>query len=248
MKVKCPHCGKKFNYEVYSGLCPGCGTYMRPGDIGKPPKKKTVKSSVNISETSPEKPESKKKRIKNKPQAVLCSLLLLAILTAPLAARGFEKQKQKPLLKEWYVTDLPEESFETEQPFSFLNDTITIHQGNVFSLEGLEAPTRFSYLSFPYTTSHGEIYSWNSEVFLRTDDLYQRPLSSYDLANTDEEMLHKLEALKLSQTPYSYDGQFVFLVPDSVTELELYLYEKEAVNDNITKAARLCRIPVQIER
>ena len=221
---------------------------MRPGDIGKPPEKKAIKSSVKTSEHSSEKPKSKKKLIKNKPQAVLCSLLLLAILTAPLAARGYEKQKQKPLLEEWYITDLPEESPKAGQPFSFLNDTITIHQGSVFSLEGLAAPTRFSYLAFPYTTSHGELYSWNCEVFLRTDELYQRPLSSYDLANTDEEMLHKLEALKLSQAPYGYDGQFVFLVPDSVTELEILLYEKEAVNDNIKKAARLYRIPVQIER
>ena len=33
MKVKCPDCKKRFEYELYSGVCPKCGNYMRPTDI-----------------------------------------------------------------------------------------------------------------------------------------------------------------------------------------------------------------------
>ena len=33
MKVKCPDCRKRFEYELYSGVCPKCGNYMRPPQI-----------------------------------------------------------------------------------------------------------------------------------------------------------------------------------------------------------------------
>ncbi len=33
MKVKCPDCRKRFEYELYSGVCPKCGNYMRPTEI-----------------------------------------------------------------------------------------------------------------------------------------------------------------------------------------------------------------------
>lgn len=29
MKIKCRDCGKKFDYDLYSGMCPMCGTYNR---------------------------------------------------------------------------------------------------------------------------------------------------------------------------------------------------------------------------
>ena len=27
MKIRCKNCGKRFDAEMYSGLCPKCGTY-----------------------------------------------------------------------------------------------------------------------------------------------------------------------------------------------------------------------------
>ena len=30
MKIKCKNCGKRFDTEMYSGLCPKCGTYNAP--------------------------------------------------------------------------------------------------------------------------------------------------------------------------------------------------------------------------
>ncbi len=31
MKARCKECGKRFDYDLYSGICPKCGNYMRMG-------------------------------------------------------------------------------------------------------------------------------------------------------------------------------------------------------------------------
>nr|MBQ8253818.1 hypothetical protein [Lachnospiraceae bacterium] len=33
MKVRCVDCKKRFDYELYSGVCPKCGNYMRPPEM-----------------------------------------------------------------------------------------------------------------------------------------------------------------------------------------------------------------------
>lgn len=37
MKIKCTNCGKRFDYDLYAGLCPHCGVYMRPDSTDHTP-------------------------------------------------------------------------------------------------------------------------------------------------------------------------------------------------------------------
>lgn len=37
MKIKCTNCGKRFDNDLYAGLCPHCGVYMRPDSTDHTP-------------------------------------------------------------------------------------------------------------------------------------------------------------------------------------------------------------------
>lgn len=68
-KIKCSDCGKKFDYEIHSGMCPKCGTYTR------------IDKEVN-KESSPDLTRMEKTSVvekKAKPILILAFLMFLII-------------------------------------------------------------------------------------------------------------------------------------------------------------------------
>lgn len=77
MKVKCPDCKKRFDYEMYSGVCPKCGNYMRPTEIETSENENCQVEGSHIHTENAEKPKKKKKSNK----ALTVFLVVLMITT-----------------------------------------------------------------------------------------------------------------------------------------------------------------------
>ncbi len=104
MKVKCRNCGKRFDYDLYTGLCPKCSTYYQP-DVSMSDTSEVNASKPNTSMSGTSQPTSKTKKDKgflsNKKITIFLVLIIITILVIPVLMASYQiRQREQELTLE----------------------------------------------------------------------------------------------------------------------------------------------------
>jgi len=200
MKVNCPNCGKRFDYDMYSGICPKCGKYHRI-NAGETDSRRNyfskeemeavgatkAKANRAYSDTTDKAVNADKKRTadansrpkRGKAYYKVTLLLVIAIVTIgvgiPMAAYIVnEKNYEASSLKE---LPMPKH-FETGTPLRFETEyepvTLTITGVSIDEDPRYELPAGYEVVIVSYNISDDTppIYNdGNNRVFFLTNEL-----------------------------------------------------------------------------
>ncbi len=141
MKIRCSSCRKRFDYDVYSGICPKCGEYNRPGEEYNRPEEEYNRPEEEISrheeltdvlsddyiaeyqeglESHPiaDPQEKPKKKPRNK---TLTAVLLVLIFAVAGGTLGFNHVYQKKLhAQKVSETQAPVKTCKMGEAFSYM--------------------------------------------------------------------------------------------------------------------------------
>lgn len=230
MRGKCKKCGKHFDLEMYSGLCPKCGTYNGQHAEG-------TETSRYISGSYPGKESHKQLQEPKRKLPVYMWMMLFLLVWIPICSQAayanWEKQYSRQLLEK--EVEILQESADGSL---------------VFEKEPLESPVRFAVLEAgAFRTEEleegemalavvkvrvsSEDYNFDArinqvalEYTYEGDPFYREMLSSYNL----EEYLDKIGLAK--QDVFSLynigndreqEGYFVFAIHAEAENPKLYL-------------------------
>ncbi len=203
MRVKCAKCNKKYDKEIYSGICPRCGTFYNRQDLGKP-------SGMQPIKPVPKKEKTKKeKHKKDTPEAdkfhpfksKLNIFLLLLVILFPLAGFCWAKynnyQEIKKRINKEPVSPV---LIEMNKPFSCeMSEVdyceISITGAQVDRDEQLDLPDGYEMLvvsyevhtpitdeESEYTENLSDYHCFDIEPYLFTSEgYYLEPVSPYEV-------------------------------------------------------------------
>lgn len=172
MKIECTNCGKRYDYDIYSGICPKCGTLHRQinseqnstitQETGSTTQEKT-KSKQNSAKKTAVKTQKPQRKSKHGSSYYKISILLvLAIIITATIPLSVSRQSSKQAYDALSLTELPEpievaigETFTYQEEYAALDITITdvsIDTDERFQLpDGYEIVT-VSYQTYAYNT------------------------------------------------------------------------------------------------
>lgn len=196
MKTKCKKCGKRFDPEVYSGLCPKCGTYNGSHSSGFSPQPSEYGEAENGAGKSAENNAALEKRGRqDRSVANKIPVLLMLLLLAVPAAGFITFQVKETELREAQCLGLekiPEVKPEGNKLY-FKNSllkypiSVTAEQAGFAEFDGLPAETAFFVVRARIESEeHG--YNFDAEIggiYLSYETegrmYYRKPLSEYDI-------------------------------------------------------------------
>lgn len=253
MKKNCPNCGKKFDYDYSMGICPHCGKYDSPSalrdDSAKQDPPLLVNESVNKKPFVPKQKEhlATSTRKYSTISVVVMIIIIAMIIVIPIILEFREKEKIEKIITEQKVEEPKEVKEYIAQPFVVTVDDvdveITIEDARPFVFEGVQAIEGWKYVEVCYKADSEVYFAGFSdpEVFLRWEDRYTEGLNVYDLSLDDENVIGMLyDDKSISSWIERGKGQWVFLIPQEVTEAAIEIYEKQNISG--TKYQKLNKI------
>ncbi|MBE5881404.1 MAG: hypothetical protein E7289_03700 [Lachnospiraceae bacterium] len=207
MKVRCKECNKRFDYDVYSGVCPKCGNYMRPNNTttendncsmeGSHTHVESMTETYTESYTQPKResnyaePEPKKKSNVRLTFALLIAIIIMAAGTTIFLTMSQAKVHQEMTVQDLRVVTLSQKDVIEYKGESNLYeikiDSVTVDKDPEFDLpEPYEAIVISYSIDRTFLGGEGRDYDSFYEIqltpYMETlSGYYIKPVSEYSI-------------------------------------------------------------------
>lgn len=213
MKVRCVDCKKRFDYDLYSGVCPKCGNYMRPPEIETSENRNCeVEGSHIHTESASESytaPEIHSARVepakgKKKSNKVITILLTILIITTFLVTILVVYLGQKSVHESKTVQEeIPLTLCQMEDDITYISDynrydisidSVTVDEDPEFDLpKEYEAIIVTYSIERTYLNNGGGDYDAFYEICMNP---YMETLSGYYLEPVSEYEIRKIKGIE----------------------------------------------------
>lgn len=214
MKVRCVDCKKRFDYDLYSGVCPKCGNYMRPPEMETSQNVNcdVEGSHVHTESVQPEPKPYKEPEIssvhveepkKKKSNPVLTVVLIVAILLVGAGTAIFLFISQNQVHKEMTVKEVPVRTLSQKDVIEYRTesnlyeitiDSVTVDEDPEFNLPDHYEAIVVSY-SIERTYLGGEGIDYDSFYEIRMTP-YLETVSGYYLKPVSEYSIRKVKGIE----------------------------------------------------
>lgn len=248
MKVRCVDCKKRFDYELYSGVCPKCGNYMRPTEIETSENQNCDKegSHVHIEKRTEsykaKTPEIRSAHVepvkKKKSNPVITIVLIIAMIVTGVTAVAYVLSSQAKVHEENVVkSELPVKSQKqsdvitypvpgTGNQYDITIDSITIDTDPRFALPEDYEAVKINY-HIDRTGLNGEksnyesFYEIQMNVYMETKSgSYLTPASSFQIGRIWNVEYDQVREQGISDSFDEKQGMIYFFVKkDDVKDL-----------------------------
>ncbi len=224
MKVRCVDCKKRFDYELYSGVCPKCGNYMRPPEMetsqnancdveGSHIHTESAQEGYTAAYTEPEQKPYREPDIssvqvekpkKKKSNPVLTMVLVMAIFLVGAGTAIFLFISQNQVHKEMTVQEgLPIVTLSQSEPIEYRSDSnlyeITIDSVTVDDDPEFNLPDQYEAIVVSYSIERtflgGEGIDYDSFYEIRMTP-YLETVSGYYLRPVSEYSIRKVKEIE----------------------------------------------------
>ena len=226
MKIKCTHCGRKFDYDLYAGLCPHCGVYQRQGssayNSSEAQAQGTSSYSSSEAHTQPKtqpmashretatKSTSGKRRNNWLATAILI-VILGFIIAGPEVFHTYQTNKiAKTLTLSEPVTPTkvkPSKGFTVSTENG--DFTVTFSSRSIDNDSTFETPEGYEILTVKY---HVTVPQKALDTFPGQADENHKPISNYDLSRVKHLEYSELEDNGTTDNIDSQNGTLSFLI------------------------------------
>lgn len=198
MKIRCSDCKKRFDYDMYSGVCPKCGNYMRPSEIET---SENESCEVEGSHVHTESMEPAKKKKKSNPAiTILLTVLMITtfLVTIIVVYVGQKNIHESKTVQEAIVPTVcqAEDGFTYTADYNRYDisiDSVTVDDDPEFDLpEEYEAILITYSIERTYLNNGGSDYDSFYEIRMTP---YLETLSGYYLEPVSEYELRKIKGI-----------------------------------------------------
>ena len=257
MKIQCKICRCKFNPEKTGGICPDCGRRADNLDIEQTREKNKVsgdslkeilKSYLNAKINQKSKKSFFRKKCVQIPLCCVLTAAIIGVVVYGFVNYGKSVDEYRDLRSSY---DMKTDSFNMGDTVNLMDSYIKVTDCREVKYAGDYISEGYKIIGITYERGEHARYSRLSDVYLKYDDIYCKPVDRYflqKLLEIDDIHMKKVvyhDYLTAKTDDEEESAQLLFAVPEDKQEFILTAFQMSAEKNTKNKAERKIEITVR---